>query len=87
MKRFLFSVRDTVSTLFAPPFVDVNHGSAIRGFKQVITRDDSNNAVSSHPADYELYVFGSFDDETGRFDILDVPERISRGSDHIGVSQ
>lgn len=83
MKRYIFSVRDVVSQLFAPPFLDVNHGSAIRGFRQVITRDESNNAVSSNPADYELFVLGTFEDESGKFDVLAVPERISRGSDHV----
>lgn len=87
MKRIVFAVRDIVSNLYAQPFCDVNNGSAIRGFREVIQRGDGTSQIGQHPEDYELFVLGSFDDESARFELLEIPERISRGADHLVSKQ
>lgn len=58
-----FSVFDKVAKAFMPPFFIPNIGMAIRAFGDDVTR--SNSHISKHPADFDLYHVGAFDDNDG----------------------
>lgn len=63
MKLNLYSVRDTVAQTFCRPFACVNNGLAIRDF-DIAARDPSTQ-ISKTPADFCLFLVGTFDEDTG----------------------
>lgn len=77
----IVSVFDTKVGSFAPPFVVKSKGEAIRSFEDAC--HDDKMPFKAHPGDYQLYYLGGFDDLTGLFDVVSVPERLVTGSDFI----
>lgn len=80
MIRIVVAVRDRASDTFGNPFYVVSRGQAIRSFSDEVNRSASDNMLFQHPEDFDLYVLGSFDDDTGMFD-TGVPEMIAIGKD------
>ena len=80
MKLFVFSIRDRSSVQFDRPFCGVNNGSAIRGFSDAVNSKEKGNVLNEHPEDFDLYVLGEFDTETGKFETHD-PRQIAIGKD------
>jgi hypothetical protein len=56
----LYSIFDTVASEYAPPFVAINNGVAMRAFKREL--GDLPDHVRK---DYVLYRIGTFESETG----------------------
>ena len=74
----IVSVRDSAIDAFGRPIFVASTGQAVRSFG-----DEVNNAqgeMAKHPADYELYLLGSFDDSSGAFDTAD-PVMLARAVD------
>lgn len=63
MKHFLFSIQDTVAQTMAAPFMFQNINLAKRALRDLV--NDETSRVSKNPEDYQLYLLGEFDDETG----------------------
>lgn len=59
----LFSVYDAKAEQYSVPFSERTHESARRSF--VVAVRDKETPVGRFPADYALFVVGSFDEETG----------------------
>lgn len=74
----VYVVRDVKST-FMTPTVDQNDNTAIRNFAHAVMKSDS--VISSHKKDFELYKIGTYDNETGFIEKLDVRELLAEGSD------
>lgn len=87
MKTFLFAVRDSAAEAFGTPFFLNSKGVAVRSFTSECNRVAPDNLLNRHPADFKLYCLGTFDDSTGRFDLLDDPECIAFGSQAVAVPQ
>jgi len=79
-------VRDRAADTFAQPFFVPALGLAVRSFGDEVNRKDSNNAISVHPEDFDLYELGTFDDSAARFDLLDSPRCIARAQDYVRAS-
>lgn len=66
MKVHLFSIFDTKSRIFLAPFVARSQVDATRqiaaSFRDPNMRE---TPVGQHPEDFELFLVGFFDDETG----------------------
>jgi hypothetical protein len=77
----MYSVYDKAAKLFFSPTIDVNDDTAMRGFEQMLTVN--NSAMQFRPDDYELYQVGTFDPETGYVSALVPPSRLYRGSDGV----
>lgn len=75
------AVRDSASGLFGRPVQAVTLAVAIRAFQQEISNPDVNNAMNSHPEDFELHHIADYDDSTGQLRPLDTPVLIARGKD------
>jgi len=71
----IFTVYDSKAETFMPPFFVPSKGLAIRAFEDCINSNEHH--FGKHPADYTLFSLGSFDTDTGEFDITD---RISVGN-------
>ena len=67
--QLIFTVHDQKGETFMPPFFVPSRGLAIRAFEDCINSDDHH--FGKHPADYTLFSLGSFDTDTGSFNITD----------------
>lgn len=73
----IFSVRDSKSEAFAPPFFYPAIPLAVRAFGDAL--DDVTHPISKHPEDFSLFVCGEFDDATGKITSDDEPRLIQTG--------
>lgn len=76
MKVNVFAMRDKLSGYQTPTF-ELNDDIAIRNFSYAINRKDTLLfAAAKH---FDLYKLGTFDSDTGKFDLLDVPQLLIEG--------
>lgn len=80
MKLFVMSVRDRATDSFGNPFTVAAVGQAVRGFADEINKHAEGNMLNMHPEDFDLYALGSFETDTGEFDVHP-PRQISIGKD------
>jgi hypothetical protein len=71
MEKNLYSILDTKSQLYSPPFVATNDAIAIRMVMDILRNPDNN--LSRYPEDHQLMVVGFWDDING--DILPVEKQ------------
>jgi len=72
MKLNVYSIRDTKSETFAPPFLQKTNGEAERSFRQLA--NDEKSQICRYPEDYDLYLLGEYDDNTGKLSPFDTPQ-------------
>jgi len=65
MKLMIYSIFDNVAQVYNRPYYMVNSGMATRSFTDEVNRPSDDNPMYKHPNDYDLYLLGEFDDETG----------------------
>jgi len=73
----VIAIKDRALDAFMRPFFVATIGAAVRGFQDEINRDDSE--MKKHPDDYDLYWLGDWDDHTGQFSTLPMPEQVAIG--------
>jgi len=66
----VFSIYDTKSEVFGPPFHQINVASAERAFLQLCA--DERSTIYQFPDDFRLMHLGSFNDHSGTFTNLPV---------------
>lgn len=66
----IVSIFDSATQAYSRPVFVQSTGVAIRSFTDEVNRDDPNNEMKRHPADFSLFHLGSFDDSTGVFEGL-----------------
>lgn len=85
-KLIVVCVRDSAIGLYNRPFVVQSIGQAVRSFGDECVRDGADNPMKAHPADFELYHTGEFDEETGLISSLMQPTLIARAVDYVNRS-
>lgn len=70
MILILISIKDRAIQAFQPPFAVRAKGEAMRNFMDAVN-DPNNKQLHAHPEDYELYIVGYFDDNTGQITTID----------------
>lgn len=80
MRYKIVCVRDRAADVYAQPHFVAATGVAIRGFSDEINRQDENNQLYKHPEDFDLFLLGEYDDQTGEFDCVR-PQQIAVGKD------
>lgn len=73
------AVRDRALACYGRPFCVVSLGSAIRSFVDEINRAHDENPFYKHPEDHDLFHLGRYNEETGRFENLEVPVQVAVG--------
>jgi len=63
----IVSIYDQAIGAYSRPVFVQSTGVAIRSFSDEVNREDQNNEMKRHPADFSLFHLGSFDDSTGLF--------------------
>lgn len=79
MKHIAITTYDLATETYGRPFFVAHPGQAIRSFMDEVRNKDSE--LGRHPADYELFEVGSYDDATGQFTQPPQPVRLVRGAD------
>lgn len=77
MRMLVFSVYDTKSECYMPPFYLTTVGQAVRAFVDCV--NDPKHQFSRHPADYTLFELGYFDDALAKFELHASPHNLGVG--------
>ena len=77
MKMIVVAVRDSAAGAFMRPFYMNSEGQALRSFQDEVNRKADDNIMNVHPEDFELFLFGTFDDTEGSFDLLKSPRSLA----------
>lgn len=83
MKYLVVSMRDIIHHEFGHVNLEISESSAIRNFESAImtSRGKEEGLLFSHPGDFELFVVGTFDSESGQLEPYGVNEFLMRGDD------
>lgn len=68
MNLYMFSLFDSKTGAFSPPFFVNHRGHALRMVQEL--GRDTNTTVGRYPEDYTLFELGFFDDATGQVEMM-----------------
>ncbi len=77
--KILVSLYDRATEAYAPIMTVNTRNEAIRSFREAV--NDPQTPINRNPTDYELYVLGQYNDETGSI-TPNAPELIARAEDY-----
>jgi hypothetical protein len=80
MHLFVVCVKDRAAEVFNRPFFVPHRNVAIRDFTDEVNRAAADNQLNKHPDDFDLYLLGEFNDNTGEFSISS-PQVLVRAKD------
>lgn len=86
MLQFVVSVKDRAAEVFNRPFFVPHRNVAVRDFTDEVNRSAADNQLNKHPDDFDLYLLGTFDDNTGTFSMEEQPVVLVRAKDVIQAS-
>lgn len=78
MNHYLVAVKDRAIDAFMRPFTVPHTNAAVRSFTDEV--NNANSEMAKHPEDYDLYMLGGFDDQTGKL-TQDNPILLCRAQD------
>lgn len=81
MLQYVVSVKDRAAEVFNRPFFVPHRNVAVRDFTDEVNRAASDNQLNKHPDDFDLYLLGTFDDNTGIFTMEEIPTVLVRAKD------
>lgn len=67
MKQQVLAIFDQASAMFMTPMYTPSLGAGIRAFSDLVNRAEDGNPLNLHPADYNLFHIGVFDNCTGEY--------------------
>lgn len=84
MKYLVCSIRDIVHHEFNGLNLELSEASAIRNFQSALASSSmkSEGLLFSHPGDFELWIVGEFDSESGSLGVFDSNVFLMRGDDY-----
>lgn len=74
MEKKIYSIKDSQTGIYNPPFYQHTHGEAERTVKGLLA--DPNALPAQYPEHFDLYYLGIFDDNTGKLEALDTPQHV-----------
>lgn len=83
MMHQIFSIQDTKSKTFNPPFYQKNVGEACRTFTKLV--NDTTSLLNQYPEDFILVHLGQFCDDTGEIVVIN-PVNIGTATQYIKQS-
>lgn len=85
----VLAIRDRAVDAYGLPIFVVAIGQGVRSFGDEINREGS--AYHAHPEDFDLYLLGDFDEQTGTLVPIGVPRQVAIGKDlrssHVSQSE
>lgn len=76
MEKPVVVLFDNVANIYKDPFYPPTKGVALREFQDAVN-NPQNGQLFNHPSDFDLFVIGSWDEQTGKLTVLDVPEKLA----------
>lgn len=76
MKINMFAIRDSKTMVFGNPIFSVNDQTMMRAIINISL--DEEHPIGKNPEDYDLYKLGTFDDNSGKCELLDSPEHLQK---------
>jgi hypothetical protein len=76
MEKPVVVLFDNVANIYKDPFYPPTKGVALREFQDAVN-NPKNGQLFNHPSDFDLFVIGSYDEQTGKLTVLDVPEKLA----------
>lgn len=73
----VFAILDRKAGFYNVPFFFPSTGQAIRAAMDMAA--DPNTILNRHPADFDLFELGEFDDQTARFELYAIPLHLASG--------
>lgn len=83
MKQPVLCVKDRALDSYNAPWTQTTTAQAVRSFTDEINTDPERSQVAKHPDDYDLYIVGYFENDTGILEPLERPQLVVRGKDLI----
>lgn len=80
MKLYVCAIRDRATDSYGVPIFVQAVGQAVRSFSDEINKDGADNQLAAHPEDFDLYVLGHYDQDSGLF-TTDIPRQVAIGKD------
>ena len=77
----IYAIKDQAIEAFSQPFFVQAQGQAVRMFMDESKNEQSQ--INRHPADFELWYLGEFDEQTGTITGATNIERVARAIDFI----
>lgn len=78
-QKILVTIYDSASETYSVPHYFPARGAALRAFMDEIKKPDSDfHRYSEH---FAMFMLGSYDQKTGLFDLLKVPELLGKAMD------
>lgn len=77
----IYAIKDQAIEAFSQPFFVQAQGQAVRMFMDESKNEKSQ--INRHPADFELWYIGEFDEQTGAITGAANIERVARAIDFI----
>ena len=77
----IYAIKDQAIEAFSQPFFVQAQGQAVRMFMDESKNEQSQ--INRHPADFELWYLGEFDEQTGTITGAENIERVARANDFI----
>lgn len=87
MKCELFAVKDVKAGRFLPPNIFPARAVALRAYATAIADKSNPTLLSQYPEDVQIFVVGSFDDETGILQVKNPIDFVANGVDLIKKPQ
>jgi hypothetical protein len=85
MKQIIYSIFDSASGIFSPPFYERAEGQAIRNV--MAAQEDPNSSLHRNSEDYHLMRLGTFEDTSCAFELEVAPVKVySLGSTNLNKS-
>lgn len=84
-KKCVCAAFDSASQLYGQPMFVPSTGVAVRSFTDEVNRQAEGNVINEHPDDFELYLLGFYDDESGLFQD-NTPQLLLRGKDAVRLA-
>lgn len=79
-KLAVCTVYDTVANMYGSPFCALSAAVAIREIQSEMSNPSHRGPMQTHPQDYRLFQLGTFDNDTGRYDLFPQPEFLFQGT-------
>lgn len=85
MRDHIFTIYDDKAKAHLPPWIMHNSDMAIRTFSDCVNSPE--HAFHQHPADYTLFIHGSFDNENAAFTLQSHPKSIGNGLEFVNPDE
>ncbi len=69
MRVNIYSIFDTATAVYSPPFYQKSDGEALRTFQDIAKNPETD--IGKHPEDYSMFRLGTFDNNKAKYHIED----------------